>query len=440
MSIHLPKAISVLRLGEHGAKKNKRIWITNKTLQKVFLPGDNVVAHYDKKNRQITVTPSFFGATHKISKRPNGTPILDIKNSEVGDTLGDDVERIDVLFFADKIVIKVSKTEEAKAKRKNKTGFNMFELFVGGGTLNSFFKEQGFKVKGALDFSDDYLSLFTENNDGDDVYTISGRIEDIDTSYYPNNIDMALVGIPCTTFTNSNFKLQEALKAKRDGKPYDEVLIQRAMDGDMLTLFVIEALKKMNCRTIVVEEVVEFTLSSSYTLLLGALKGMGYHITESISQGLHTKRKRWCLVADMNKEISLDNLNTADDGKVIADFLEISPENREWLPKSSFAPSRLKEKIGIRKHYVTERRINTVTQHYSRATEPILACDIEGVPHYSELTHREIANLHGLPKSFKLDGRKKFDREVLGQGVCDMFRDVAKRVMQAQVLQFNNKG
>jgi len=51
---------------------------------------------------------------------------------------------------------------------------------------------------------------------------------------------------------------------------------------------------------------------------------------------------------------------------------------------------------------------------------------------YSEFTNREIANIHGISKDFKLDSRKSTSRQVVGQGVTDIFREVAERIASSR--------
>lgn len=319
MSAINPKSISILRLGEHG--ENRRVWIVNKTLQETFAAGEKVKVGYDKAKKQIKITKpdSFLEGNHTISSRGNGTPVLDIKNKDVADTLGN-VDKIEVLYFKDEIVIKVAKVEHFKNKRSEKTGLNTFELFCGGGTLTHFFKKAGFNIVGGLELKEDYLALFHENNPGEKIYSIQGRIEDVHSSYYPNDIDVALIGIPCDPFSGGNVKLKTALKNKRDGKPYDEKELEKYALGESLTFYVLMAIKAMNPRTVVVEEVVEYSETSASVMLRTVLGHMGYSITETVSSGLHTNRQRWCLVANMGEQISLDNL-WFDDNKEIKDFL-----------------------------------------------------------------------------------------------------------------------
>lgn len=419
-----PKGISVLRLGDHG--ENKRIWVVNKQLKQVFAPGEKVNVNYDKENKVITVERvELFGGTHTISSRGNGTPVLDIKNKEVASTLGEDIEKIEVLYYEDQIIIKVSKTEKFKAQRANKTGLNTFELFSGAGTLSSFFKDAGFKIKGSLELNQDYLALFHENNDGDEIYSIGGRLEDMHTSYFPKDIDVLLSGIPCTTYSGSNVKMKAAQKAMREGREYDKAEIEKSYQAEALTFFVLTAIRAMNPATCCIEEVVEYSESSASYMLRTVLSQMGYHITETIAQGSNTKRQRWTLVANMKKAIDLSDL-MQESTKTIGDCLEIPAEEREWRPKEEFAPSRLNEKIGIRSCKPSDVKSNTFTTHSTRGTEPILENEEGGL--YSEFTNREIANIHGLNPNFVLDPRKSISRQCLGQGCTNMFYNVASRI------------
>lgn len=422
-----PKSVSVLRLSDHG--ENKRIWIVSKKLQSVFQAGDKVIAKSYKNEKMMVIDKAeILGGTHTISKRKSGTPILDIKNKSVEETFGSDVEKIEVLFFEDQIVIKVSKTEKFKSQRADKNGLNTFELFCGGGTLSQFFKEAGFNIIGGLELNPDYLALFHENHEGDEIYSISGNLEDIHTSYFPRNVDRVLAGIPCTKYSGSNLKLKQAQKAKREGKDYDEAEIAKEYEAEALTFYVLTAIRAMNPKTVVVEEVVEYSESSASMMLRTILGQMGYELSETVIESTHTKRVRWCLVANMGAQINLDNLSK-DDGKTIVDFLETSIEDREWQSEQENprVAGMIKKGLGIRSCLPTDKKSNTFTTHRTRHTEPILKHPTQEL--YSEFTDKEIANIHGL-SNYHIGEVKTLARQVLGQGVTDVFREVANRIKQ----------
>ena len=426
--------ISVLRLGEHNG--NKRVWITNKKLQTVFQAGEMANVSFLNKHIIIGKKPaSAESKTIKISKRGNNTPIIDIKNKQVRETFGN-IERVEVIYFADKIVIKIAKTEAKLQERKNKTGLKTFELFSGAGTLSSFFKKAGFDVKGSLELDNDYLAMFHSNFEDEEIYSISGRLEDVDESYYPKNIDVLLSGIPCTTYSQGNKKLKEAQKAKRENKGYDINEIKKEYEAEALTYHVLKAIEKMNPKTVVVEEVVQYSESPASMMLRTILEQQKYEITETIATGTNTKRKRWVLVANMGKKISLDNLlDEVEKNKSIEDLLDVPLESRDWkkaidIPRIAKNVMPDKKSVGIRSVIPSDKMTNTFTKSSTRATEPILQ-KAEGVDLYSEFTNKEIARIHGLPESFKIDSRKTKAREVIGQGVTNMFEAVAMRILQS---------
>jgi site-specific DNA-cytosine methylase/ribosomal protein L21E len=421
------KGISVLTLGKIGKEnEGRKIYITNKKLQETFTVGEKVNINYDSSNKQIIIDKAdLFSNGHTISKKGNGTPVLDIKNKTITKTLGSDIEKVEVLFFEDQIVIKVSKTEKFKAQRKNKNGLNTFELFSGAGTLSHFFKKAGFNIIGGLELNADYSALFHENNSGDEIYSIQGKLEDIHTSYFPKNVDTVLSGIPCTNYCDVNLKLKKAKLAKEKGLEHEESEIEKLYEADTLTFYVLTAIRSMNPKTVVVEEVVEYSETSASMMLRTVLKQMGYHLSETVSQGSNTKRKRWVLVANMANKINLESL-VIQNANTLESLLETTIEDRDWKPKEEFAPSRLNENIGIRSCTPYDYISNTFTTHSTRGTEPILKHPTKDL--YSEFTNREIANIHGIDKDFILDERKSISRQILGQGVTDMFYTVAQRV------------
>lgn len=428
------KGVSVLRLGQ-TATNNCKVYVSNKSLQSVFPVGEKVKVNYDYANKQITIEQAnLLTGNHTISKKGNGTPVLDIKGKKVTETFGLEIEKIEVLYYSNQIVIKIAKSEHFKTKRAEKRGLNTFELFAGAGTLTHFFERAGFNVRGGLELNDDYLALFHTNNPSEEIYSIGGRLEDIHTLYYPRDIDIVLSGIPCTNYSVSNVKLKEAQKAKREGKDYNEAEIAKEYEAEALTFYVLTAIRAMNPKTVVVEEVQAYSESPASMMLRTVLTQMGYNISETVATGKHTKRKRWVLIANMGEKVNLDNL-TKDDGQAMQDFLETPLEEREWKPASQHPRiaknvTEGKKGVGIRSVLPSDSMVNTFTTHWTRGTEPILQY-AEGVDLYCEFSNREIANIHGIASTFELDSRIGISRQVVGQGVTDMFLEVAERIRSA---------
>ncbi|MFK5893566.1 MAG: DNA cytosine methyltransferase [Pseudomonadota bacterium] len=406
--------------------KNKRIWIANLSLLLSMSIGDSIAIDYKPNMQEIEINKApALSTNHVISSRNDGkTPILDIKNSSVTDVFSG-VEKVEVLYYQDRIVIRATKNEKSRQKRLNKKGNGIFELFSGGGTMSHFFKMAGFDTAGALELSEKFLTMY-ENNNQHETFTILADIADVHPSDYPTDVVGVLAGIPCTSYSGSNIALSKAKKRQSQGiaSADDIKRIEKMHEAETLSYFVLNACLVMNPRFIVVEEVVEYSSSPASIMLRTILKRRGYHLSETVSRGSNTKRKRWCLTASMTSNVCLDNLYT-DNGKTIADFLEVSIDEREWKPKEDFAASRLNDKIGIRSCTPNCSSTNTFTTHGTRGTEPVLQNGVNN--EYSEFSNQEIANIHGLD-GYVLSGKKTLDRQVLGQGTSNQFFEVAKRL------------
>lgn len=408
----------------------KGLWVNNLTLKESFEAGDTVNISYDFSNKIVIVEKAELLGNHTISCRKSDekrTPILDIKNQSI-DNLFKDVEKVEIQFYKDRLVIKVAAIEESRNERINKTGLKTFELFCGGGTLSQMFKQAGFTPIGGLEIEEKYLDVFEDNHNP--KYTILSSLEDVTPNDYPNDVDVLLAGIPCDKFSPSNKGMIEAFARYKNGiaSQKDLELIEERNQAEYLTFYVLEAIRTMNVKTVVIEEVVPYSVTNASHLLRGILKHMGYQLSETISSGTNTKRKRWCLVANMTEKIELNNL-LPDTDKTINDCLEISTDKREWFKKEELPRiARAENSIGIRAMLPSMKKSNSFTTHSTRSSEPILKHPQFNL--FSEFTNQEIANIHGLV-DYKLSGTKTTDRQILGQGVTDMFYYIANRIKDA---------
>jgi len=424
------KKIAIHKVGEIG--NNKRIWIANQNLFKSFNIGDALTLTYNEKEREIIAEKAEVLGTHTISYRgkEQKTPILDIKNKNVRDTFGD-VEKVEVRYYKDKIVIKATKQEVKKTERAQKNGLNTFELFAGGGTFTYFFKKAGFNIKGALELVGKYLTVF-EKNHNENIYTIQSAIEDIDINDYPTDIDCLLAGIPCDSFTPQNVHLNNAKRNNNTDSATEKDLLtlEKKRHAEALTFHVLMAIKQMNPKTVVVEEVVGYSKEDASYMLRTILKQMGYKLSETISESTHTSRKRWILVANMNETISLDNL-IKDDGKVLMDFIDLKKKQTEWKsPQGHVRVNAMlkKESIGLRAYDLMNKKLGTMPKNWTGHTIPVLKHPTREM--YADLSVEDVKNIHGL-SGMELSGVKTTDREILGQGVADVFLEVAKRIKKA---------
>jgi len=427
---------------QHRAVKNlkttksggKRFWEESADFSRNFNPGDTVNYFYDMEKKVFIIEKTEVLGTHTVSSRANGKPIIDIKNKRLTE-LFENVEKVEILYYPNKLIVKVANAETRKNQRSAKTSFKTYELFCGGGTLTDMFKQAGFEPIGGLEIEDKYLYSFEQNHRTKDTYTISASIEDILPEVYPKDIDVALVGIPCTNYSKANKQLQEALNRKRKGIATieDEQELEKVYTSEALTYYVLEAIRAMNVRTVVVEEVVEYSTSPASFMLRTVLKQMGYQLSETISTGTQSKRKRWCLIANMNSKIDLSNVLPSNK-RTVESILEIPINKRDWKPASEHPRIKRaseKDSIGIRSVLPSDTMINTFTTHWTRSTEPILKHPTQEL--YSEFTNNEIKRNHAVSDNYILPEKKTIARQVLGQGVTDMFYYIAKRIKEENI-------
>lgn len=409
----------------------KGLWINNLVLKGSLDVGTKVIRKYDYENKLITLTKTNdndHNLTISYRKSTPETPILDLKNNEFHEMFKD-VNKVEVHFMENKVVIKIAEIEQNEIRRKLKTTYKTFELFCGGGTLSHQFKLAGFESAGGVEYEDKCMEYFVNNHGAKG--TIVADIKDVTADMYARNKDIHLVlaGIPCPNFSRSNKLMQEALVRDRNGiaTESDLQLLESRNEAEYLTFYVLEALRAMNPRTIVIEEVVEYISTNAYSLLKYILKTMNYEITETISEGSHTKRKRWCLVANTGSSINLDDLIPNRD-VTLAEVLDIDINTADWKELKDIKrleSASKKATIGIRSALATDIKCNTFTCHATRHTEPCLKHPTEDL--YMEFTNEDIAKIHGL-RGYKLDGNKTTSRIVLGNGVTDMFYHIAERI------------
>lgn len=423
------KIIKKLRDLENG---KKGLWINNLTLKKSLEVGDTINCTYDFNNKVLIIEKAEILGSHTVSFRKSNPniPILDIKNGSLT-KLFEDVEKVEIQFYENKIVVKTALVEEKQKEREQKQQLRTFELFCGGGTLSEQFKYAGFTPVGGLEFNENCLKFF-EHNHTSSTYTILSDIRDVQLEEYPKNVDVVLCGIPCPPFSRGNKMMQEALLRHNKGEATEEdmILLESRYEAEYLTYYVLEAIRAMNPKTVVVEEVVEYSTTNASELLRGILRHMNYEISETVSVGSHTARKRWCLVANAGSKVNLDNLIPTNT-KTLLEVIGKTIDEIEWKKVSEIQrleTASKKDSIGIRSSLATDTICNTFTCHGTRHTEPSLCHPTEKL--YYEFTNEDIKKIHGL-HNYKLSGVKTWDRYILGNGVTDQFYQVALRIKEA---------
>lgn len=290
----------------------------------------------------------------------------------------------------------------------------------------------------AIEREEAYVINYEANNPFTSVYQTD--VLDMDYRLLPKRPALAVMGIPCTKFTNLRLDLKKeriALGEPEEG--WETIRIISALAT---------ALEFMNAQSVLVEEVPAFKNSLSENLLLTLLQAQGYNIIERTilkgeDFGAMSKRDRYCLVMSKDKDYRLTIVPEKKDEKMIEEILEVPSEDRKWYGKGESATvdsllgieARHKEKgrgFRLPRFLPTDKRINTLSGDYARrrVSDPIL---YNGNGKYSFFTDRELARLHGLDDNFQLVGAYSTNCRIIGQGVLvDVFAEVAKQMMTAQ--------
>jgi site-specific DNA-cytosine methylase len=420
-SLLRPFNISTFKLGSSGG--NKRVWLQTRYLERIGLERHSPIEiQFSKTERQITISKSELGK-YRVSGRANGLPIIDLKNKQVADTLGQNVEKITVRFYPNKVTISVSSFDRNLADRRSKTGAKAVEIFSGGGTLSKFAELAGFKMDTVVERDDSFVDVFEKNFD--EVTTIVADVHDVEMEDLPKDASLLQFGYPCTEFSPSN--IVSARKAK-DAKQSEKAL-EAKRTANYLSLALVNIIRQVNPRVILIEEVKAFQNSLPFDLLKFELERMKYKISIEDMTGSFTERKRIAIVAIADKE-ALDISNVVYQTPVpIEAHLDIPVQDREFQPielrpRESGA---LRKGLGIRSHQPSDLKINTITTHWTRHNHISLAHPHKE-HHYSDFTVNEVRRIHGLPEDFDLGDKVTVARAVLGQGVVDGFLDVLSRI------------
>ena len=418
-----PFNVSTFKLGNSG--QNKRVWLQTRYLERIGLEKNSPIdIDFSTDTRQITIKKVDVG-NHRVSGRANGLPIIDVKNKQVAETLGENVDKITVRFYQNKIIISVSSFDRKLADRRSKKGAKAVEIFSGGGTLSKFAQLAGFQMATVVERNDNFVEVFERNFDDHVTTTICADVHDVEMEDLPKDASLLQFGYPCTEYSPSN--IVSARKAK-DANQSEEAL-EAKRTANYLSLALVNIIRQVNPRVILIEEVKAFQNSLPFDLLKFELERMKYKISIQDMTGSFTERKRIAIVAIADKE-ALDISNVVYQTPVpIETHLDIPVHERHFQPialrpRESGA---LRKGLGIRSHLPSELKINTITTHWTRHNHLSLKHPTKE-HHYSDFTVNEVRRIHGLPEDFQLGDKITIARAVLGQGVVDGFLDVLSRI------------
>ena len=420
--------VSTYSLGQ-TTNGNKRVWLATRNIQKSQLSkGQRINIHFDSDNKRIEIIADEHGSNVISGRKDSDLPIIDIKSKQVLATLGQG-KKITVKFFNQRIVVEVPKNERLKAIREAKKGNVLFDLFAGGGSKSHMAKRAGFNVKYALELEDKFLDCWSINHAEDNTITYHMDINDIDEDDLPKDVDVIAMGYPCTSYSQSN----STLHAKRHAG--DPEAIKTRMNADMMSLAVLKIIQACQPKAVMIEETREFIDSLPYNILRHSLEAMGFAHSETKVTGSYTKRERVaiCFIAS-DTPVDLNHLEYHSP-KPLNDVLPVPWDHVSRVykhiddcPRERGAKRR---GIGVRAHNpLVDTKCNTLTTHWSRGTHPSWK-DPYRAEYYTDITIEDAKALHGISPNFYLPKEVTVARQIIGQGVTDIFVKVFVRIHQA---------
>jgi DNA (cytosine-5)-methyltransferase 1 len=393
---------SVLSIGEN--KGCPRIWQENKILEIAgFHIGEPIRITYTR--HCIRIIPDVQG-DHKVSKKRN-VPVIDINNSRVGEVF-DLCRKVQVIVKFGEIIIRRTYTDNRIAERLNDN--SCAGVFVGGGLLDQAAKQAGFIPKWAIEINEKYADLWQANHKGT-MHNCS--ISDIDYDLL-EPVALLVAGIPCEPFSIARQNQHD----------------QAFHDNENLSMFILFVIKKINPRTIILEEVPQYLSSQIGKATIKTLKEMGYNVECKIVKGTDfgelMVRKRVAIVATTPPQVPKFPVENPIPRKMSEILLSPDDPRCEWFT--------LEEKQWLKNHWEQQKAkgnnfhsqiitmdsdyVSAVTRRYfaQQGSNPIVAHPTKPNT-FRWLTPIEVKRLMGLPDDYDLGDTKTLAGEVMGQGV-----------------------
>jgi DNA (cytosine-5)-methyltransferase 1 len=269
-------------LGENRGKK--RIWMEGLDLAEFgFVAG----ARYGRSVREGVITLQVSeGGSHKVSKKQKlgaEIPVIDILNEKIQEIIGA-CEAIRIVYRDKTIVIRASELDGRIKSREQAvidavttgTPLNWGSCYHGAGVLDSGLHE-GFDlgnldtcVKVAVEIDEDYLAISRRNNTfwADAPIQISSPMElmMLGIKSEPMELNGVSMGIPCTG-------------ASKSGRSKNK--LQFAEDHDKAgaqIFYALDFIKRTNPAFVIIENVVEYSSTASWSIAKGVLDMLGYVI------------------------------------------------------------------------------------------------------------------------------------------------------------------
>lgn len=401
---------SVLTISEN--KGSPRIWQEGKFLAKAeFNQGDPIRITYMED--RILITKEADG-DHKVSKKKN-VPVIDINNQKIKEVFD--------LTRQVQVVVKIAQIEIRRTYRhwkistRKKDGSSA-HLFSGGGLLDHSANLAGFSSKWAVEINEKYADVWQANHKG----TMHNcPIADLDLDLL-EQVELLTAGVPCEPFSIARQNQQDL--------PFHK--------NANLSMFLLLVIEKINPRTIILEEVPQYSKSEIGMATIETIKQMGYNVECKVLKGTDfgelMVRKRVAIVCttppDTPKFPEENPISRTMDEVLLAtedsrcNWFAI--EDKQWL-KNHWEQQKAKGN-NFHSQIITRDStyVSAITRRYfaQQGSNPIVAHPTK--PNvYRWLEPIEVKRLMGLSDEYDLGETKTLAGEVLGQGVLvEVFRKV----------------
>lgn len=423
------------KLGE--SRGNKRIWIEGQRLARGgFVAGARYAVKLEQGRASLQVSDE---GSYTVSKRQrNGkiTPIVDLNNEQIT-KLFDGIDMLRILIRDGKIIITGHHQQQRVAEREtrlltkiaNKSKLAVASLFHGGGILDKAM-HHGLAMSGvssavrlAVELEGDYIDSSLANNPelwDNESLVINAGIETIDMMK-TNDIqaDILLAGIPCTGASRAG-RSKNGLGAAEE---HDSA-------GAMFFHF-LQFVQRLNPAIVLIENVPEYSNTTSMTVIRSVLASLGYRMTERTLNGNEfgalENRNRLCAVAVSEGIEGFDMeavTPVAQKPANLAAILEnIEDDSERWRTFDYLAAKEAKDLAagkGFKRQLLDAdaESCGTIGRGYAkcRSTEPFIKHPID--PKLSRIfTEVEHARVKGIPVESVAGMPATKAHEILGQSI-----------------------
>jgi len=287
--------LAIQKLGRN--REAARLWIESQRLDSLGFSHGTPLEITTKPNGLI-LRPAVLGQNHVSSRQVNHSrrPIIDIAHQSLLSGLQNFCE---IKIIASYQRIEVTPSHRAFAIQRSKMispPFRVLEVFAGGGTLTAALSGNSlYNIVAGLEIEPDFADEWQQNHP--DALLVQADIRLVQSSELPK-FDVLIGGIPCTSHSNLG-----RAKHQLAGKP-------ELGDAGDLFLPVLSLVSARLPALLVFENVPAFASSLAGELFVTHLQRIGYHVFTTILQpnsqwGEIEDRKRWLLVATLNKPFAL---------------------------------------------------------------------------------------------------------------------------------------